>query len=122
MTNIKIAEQITINHKDFKAEGFSEYMNGYYNGIIAGLEYAQSNVKTISYNIINDVAYPEWLTNEIRVLAKQTWDEHKDVNDHKRVEATKIIQQSAKSFGYNITIGKALELLQKHCLHNKVNP
>jgi hypothetical protein len=26
-------------HPDYKAEGFSEYMNGYYNGLIAGLEY-----------------------------------------------------------------------------------
>lgn len=42
MTNEEIAESLVRNHRDFKAEGLSEYMNGYFNGIIEGLEYAQA--------------------------------------------------------------------------------
>ncbi len=43
ITNEKIAEQLVRNHKDFKVEGFSEYMNGYLNGIVLGLETKQEN-------------------------------------------------------------------------------
>lgn len=41
MDNNKIAERLIKKHKDFKAEGFSEYMNGLFNGIMLGLEYEQ---------------------------------------------------------------------------------
>jgi len=66
--------------------------------------------------VINCVAVPEWLTGEIRALAKTTWNDHKDFNDNKRVEAMRIIQQCALTAGYTITIKKATELLQQHCL------
>jgi hypothetical protein len=42
---IKTAEKLTKKHKDFKVEGFSEYMNGYFNGIIKGFEYFKKNKK-----------------------------------------------------------------------------
>lgn len=58
MTNEEIAEQLVRNHKDFKAEGFSEYMNGYLNGIILGLEYAQGNVKNLSSNTVLGYSLP----------------------------------------------------------------
>jgi hypothetical protein len=45
MDNTEIAEKLLREHKDFKAEGFSEYMNGYLNGIIRGLEYAQKETE-----------------------------------------------------------------------------
>ena len=52
MTNEEIAEKLVMNHKDFEAEGFSEYMNGYFNGIILGLEYEQGKVKNLSSNAV----------------------------------------------------------------------
>ena len=61
-------------------------------------------------------AVPEWLTDEIRALAKTTWNDHKDFNDNKRVEAMRIIKRCALAAGYTITIKKATELLQQHCL------
>ena len=66
--------------------------------------------------VINCVAVPEWLTEEIRALAKISWYEHKDLNDNKRVEAMRIIQRGALAAGYTIGIKKATELLQQHCL------
>ena len=66
--------------------------------------------------VINCVAVPEWLTDEIRALAKTTWNDHKDFNDNKRVEAMRIIKRCALAAGYTITIKKATELLQQHCL------
>lgn len=35
------AEKMLKSHKDFPSEGFSEYMNGYYNGCIHGLKYPE---------------------------------------------------------------------------------
>lgn len=67
-------------------------------------------------DVINCVAVPEWLTDEIRALAKTTWNDHKDFNDNKRVEAMRIIKRCALAAGYTITIKKATELLQQHCL------
>lgn len=58
MTNEEIAEELVRNHKDFKTEGFSEYMNGYLNGIILGLEYAQGKVKNISSNTVSGDSLP----------------------------------------------------------------
>ena len=66
--------------------------------------------------VINYVAVPEWLTDEIRALAKTTWNDHKDLNDNKRVEAMRIIQRCALAAGYTINIRKATELLQQYCL------
>ena len=66
--------------------------------------------------VINCVAVPEWLTDEIRALAKTTWNDHKDFNDNKRVEAMRIIKRCALAAGYTITIKKATELLQQYCL------
>ena len=66
--------------------------------------------------VINRVAVPEWLTDEICALAKTTWNDHKDFNDNKRVEAMRIIQRCALDAGYTITIKKATELLQQYCL------
>jgi hypothetical protein len=65
---------------------------------------------------INRIAAPEWLTDEIRVLVKTIWNDHKDFNDNKRVEAMRIIQRRALSAGYTISIKKAMELLQQYCL------
>ena len=59
---------------------------------------------------------PEWLTDEIRALAKKTWNEHKDTNDGKRVEAMRVVQRGALAAEYMIGIKKAMELLQQHCL------
>ena len=64
----------------------------------------------------NCVAVPEWLTDEIRALANKTWNEHKDTNDGKRVEAMRVVQSGALDAGYTIGIKKAMELLQQHCL------
>ena len=77
-------------------------------------EYAAKNCSIPA--VINCVAVPEWLTDEIRALAKTTWNDHKDFNDNKRVEAMRIIKRCALAAGYTITIKKATELLQQHCL------
>jgi hypothetical protein len=65
---------------------------------------------------INCVAVPEWLTEELCALANKTWNEHKDINDGKRVEAMRVVQRGALAAGYTIGIKKAMELLQQHCL------
>jgi len=47
---------------------------------------------------------PEWLTYDIIAKAKKTWYENKQTNDGKRVEAMRIVQNSAKDAGYDIGI------------------
>lgn len=59
---------------------------------------------------------PEWLTTEVISKAKTTWHEHKDVNDHKRIEAMRIVQNCAKNAGYDIGIKKATEILTTFCI------
>jgi len=60
--------------------------------------------------------FPEWLTDDIREKAKQTWNEHKNVDDHKRIEAMRIVQRAAEDVEYKIGIKKATEILYKYCL------
>lgn len=38
-----IAERLVKEHPDFQVEGLSEYMNGYYNGILKGIEFIKNN-------------------------------------------------------------------------------
>ncbi len=42
---VSIAEEILLSHPDFKAEGFSEYQNGRFNGIIDGFNKAKETYK-----------------------------------------------------------------------------
>jgi hypothetical protein len=42
---VSIAEEILLSHPDFKAEGFSEYQNGRFNGIIDGYNKAKETYK-----------------------------------------------------------------------------
>ena len=42
---VSIAEEILLYHPDFKAEGFSEYQNGRFNGIIDGFNKAKETYK-----------------------------------------------------------------------------
>ena len=95
-------------------EGLSDYGVTLLEGYAVGLETVVKNCSIPA--VINCVAVPEWLTDEIRVLAKTTWNAHKDFNYNKRVEAMRIIKRCALAAGYTITIKKATELLQQHCL------
>jgi hypothetical protein len=67
-------------------------------------------------NDINYISYPEWLTEDIRIKVKETWNSHKDINDNLRIEAMRIIQKAATLAGYKINIKKATELLKQYCL------
>ena len=79
--------------------------------------YAEQQVNLLNKPaVINCAAAPEWLTEDMRAKAKQTWNEHKVVNDNKRVEAMRIVQRGASAAGYTIDIKKAVELLKQHCL------
>jgi hypothetical protein len=42
---VSIAEEILLSHPDFKAEGFSEYQNGRFNGIIDGFNKTKETYK-----------------------------------------------------------------------------
>jgi len=109
-------EQILQKHftAEFGHDGHGKFMQYILNAME---EYAQQQVKNLNIPaVINCVAVPEWLTDEIRALAKTTWNDHKDFNDNKRVEAMRIIKRCALAAGYTITIKKATELLQQHCL------
>ena len=74
------------------------------------------NKNFVLADVINCVAAPEWLTEDVRVRVKKTWNEHTDHNDNKRISAMRIVQSSAKAAGYTIGIKKATELLKQHCL------
>ncbi|MCK9543433.1 MAG: hypothetical protein M0R03_15540 [Novosphingobium sp.] len=84
---------------------------------------AFENVKTwIRENLLGNVQVneenenvPEWLTPEVRKTVKNTWDSHKDTDDHLRVKAVKIVQETALNSGYKISISKAMELMKEFC-------
>jgi hypothetical protein len=59
---------------------------------------------------------PEWLTSDVRAQAKQTYNQHRNVNDHKIFEAAMGIRKAAASEGYKITSSKAYTLMLKFCL------
>lgn len=84
---------------------------------------AFENVKTwIRENVLGNVQeekenenVPEWLTLNVRKLVEDTWNSHKITDDHLRVKAVKIIQETALKSGYKIGIPKAMELMKKYC-------
>jgi hypothetical protein len=110
MNAIKIAEMLTRQHKDFSVEGFSEYMNGYYNGIIAAIEYIEKQK-----DIQNNNGRPEWLTKEIEEKFTSIWNSHKTIDDHLRVTAIKYLKDEAKAVGYSIGLNKAMEIAKFYC-------
>lgn len=57
---------------------------------------------------------PEWLTPFRRALVLQTWNSHElgNMEDHKRVDAIKMIQTFADDAGYQIGIDKAINLFK----------
>lgn len=73
-------------------------------------------VKNYNLHFVTNCAFPEWLDSETIAKAKDSWDSHKSTDDNLRVKAIKIIQLRGKAEGYDITIKKAMELFQKHCL------
>jgi len=79
-------------------------------------EQEQERIKKEKQKQNNTIPMPEWLTEEIRLKVKQTYNENKTVDDHKRVEAAKILKNEAEKVGYKISYGKALEIIQKYCL------
>lgn len=65
----------------------------------------------LDYLKINNrsIGCPEWLTEEVRLLAKKSW------NDSYRVDAIRIIQRYSENLGDRITIKEALELFNQYC-------
>ncbi len=82
ITNENIAEQLVRNHKDFKSEGFSEYMNGYMNGIVLGLETSQENSP-------NDLFMNFIRTNHL----SSKWEKYLKEND-KLIKSKKTIKKT----------------------------
>jgi len=84
---------------------------------------AFENVKTwIRENVLGNVQVkeekqnvPEWLTPEVRITVKNTWDSHKNSDDHLRVKAMRIVQETADKAGYKIGIKKAMDLMKEFC-------
>ena len=66
-------------------------------------------------HVINCVALPEWLSKERCALAGNIWKSHKQ-GDNKRVKAVLQIKEWAADAGYSISIKKAHELFEQHCL------
>jgi len=97
---------------------FMQHLSWYYNidEVIDCSKHQNVIEKYIKSNSAINCAVPEWLTDELRALAKVSWYEHKDLNDNKRIEAMRIVQRGALATGYTIGIKKATELLQQHCL------
>jgi hypothetical protein len=59
---------------------------------------------------------PDWLDEETRKKAKDTWNSHKVTDDGLKMEAVVLIKSHAKLNGYDIRLGKAKEILDKYCL------
>jgi hypothetical protein len=61
---------------------------------------------------------PAWLTQEIRNIARNTWNSHLDHNDNKRTLAIKQLRDFALQSEYSIDlrISQALYLLKTFCL------
>lgn len=90
MTNEKIAEELVRNHKDFETEGFSEYMNGYFNGIILGLEYAQGKVKNLSSNGVLVDSLPPSELIALKEYYDKKWKGTNGCRSQEQVDAEKI--------------------------------
>jgi hypothetical protein len=59
---------------------------------------------------------PAWLTPSVRKEVKEMWESHKEIDDHMRSGAIKLILSTSAGYGYRISTAKALELLTKYCL------
>lgn len=124
-TNDEILDQLTCCTIDDNADlDVKENFYYKYEDVIKAMNEArtqangaeQSTSNCIKPAVINSVVVPEWLTDEIRALAKKTWHESKRINDGKRVEAMRIVQRAAFDDGLIINIKTATALLQEHCL------
>jgi hypothetical protein len=72
---------------------------------------AMARVKTESQPDALTVTEGAWLTDEIKARAINIWNSHKCVDDHKRVDAVKYLQDAAEKAGYKTGIGKCLKIM-----------
>lgn len=77
---------------------------------------AQEHIEQLQDSPSNTDRIPEWLTPDIIELSKNTWNEHVDINDNKRIAAIKIIKNAAYDAGYTIGIKKSIEIFNEFVL------